>query len=114
MLASQSNDLSRKNLEWTILILSSALLGIWAAKETIALRNILLVVGTLLSIYFIAQEFKRSDLKEQCDFWRVLPIFLLALTFVPSTSFLMMPTLNLLPLNTFGNDIGRNLLLSKI
>jgi hypothetical protein len=82
MLASQSNDRSRKNLEWTILIMSSALLGIWAVKETIALRNILLVVGTLLSIYLIAQEFKRGDLKEQCDFWRILPIFLLGLTFV--------------------------------
>jgi hypothetical protein len=82
MLASQSNDLSRKNLQWAIVILSSVLLGIWAVKETIALRNILLVVGTLLSIYFIVQEFKRSDLKEQCDFWRVLPIFLMGLSFV--------------------------------
>jgi hypothetical protein len=82
MLASQSNDLSRKNLEWSILILSSVLLGIWAVKETIALRNILLVGGTLISIYYITQEFKRGNLKEQCDFWRVLPIFLLVLTFV--------------------------------
>ena len=82
MLASQSNDRSRKNLEWAILILSSLLLGIWAVKETIALRNILLVGGTLISIYYIAQEFKHGDLKEQCDFWRVLPIFLLGLTFV--------------------------------
>ena len=82
MLTSQSNDRSRKNLEWAILILSSVLLGIWAVKETIALRNILLVSGTLISIYYIAQEFKRGDLKEQCDFWRILPILLLGLTFV--------------------------------
>jgi hypothetical protein len=82
MLASQSNDRSRKNLEWAILILSSVLLGIWAVKETIALRNILLVGGALISIYYIDQEFKRGDLKEQCDFWRVLPIFLLGLAFV--------------------------------
>ena len=82
MLISKSNDRSRKNLEWAILILSSVLLGIWAAKETIALRNILLFGGAPLSIYYIAQEFKHGDLKEQCDFWRVLPIFLLGLTFV--------------------------------
>jgi hypothetical protein len=82
MLASQSNHHSRKNLEWAILILSSVLLGIWAVKETIALRNILLVAGTLLSIYFITQEYRRGNLKEQCDFWRVLPILLLGLSFV--------------------------------
>ena len=82
MLASQSNDRSRKNLEWAILILSSVLLGIWAVKETIALRNILLFGGAPLSIYYVTQEFKHGDLKEQCDFWRVLPIFLLGLTFI--------------------------------
>ncbi len=64
------------------MILSSFLLGIWAAKETIALRNILLFGGAPLSIYYITQEFKRSNLKEQCDFWRILPIILLGLTFV--------------------------------
>lgn len=63
-------------------MLSSILLGIWAAKETIALRNILLVGGTLLSISYIAKEFKRSNLKEQCDFWRLLPFVFLALAFV--------------------------------
>ncbi len=56
-------------------------MGIWAAKETIALRNILLFAGVPLSIYYITQEFKYSDLKEQCDFWRILPIILLGLSF---------------------------------
>lgn len=79
---SQSNDFSRKYLEWIIVILSSLLLGIWAAKETIALRNILLVGETLLSIFYITQEFKRGNLKEQCHFWRVLPVLLLGLTFI--------------------------------
>ena len=78
----QTSTYSRKYLEWIIVILSSLLLGIWAAKETIALRNILLFGGAPLSIYYITQEFKRSNLKEQCDFWRVLPILLLGLTFV--------------------------------
>ena len=64
------------------MVLSSILLGIWAAKDTIALRNILLVSGALFSIYYIAQEWRHGDLKEQCTFWKVLPILLLALTFV--------------------------------
>jgi len=63
-------------------ILSSVLLGIWAVKETIALRNILLVSGILFSIYYIVQEWRYSDLKEQCTIWKVLPILFLALTFV--------------------------------
>jgi hypothetical protein len=73
---------SRKNLEWVLVILSSILLGIWAAKGTIALRNILLVIGILFSIYYIVQEWRYSDLKEQCTNWKVLPILFLALTFV--------------------------------
>jgi hypothetical protein len=73
---------SRKNLEWVLVILSSILLGIWAAKGTIALRNILLVSGILFSIYYIVQEWRYSDLKEQCTIWKVLPILFLALTFV--------------------------------
>lgn len=73
---------SGKYLEWILLFLSSLLLGIWAVKETIALRNILLIGGTLLSIFYIVQEFKRSNLREQCDVLRILPFLFLALTFV--------------------------------
>lgn len=72
----------RKNLEWILVILSSILLGIWAVKETIALRNILLVSGALLSIYYIVQECWNGELKKQCTIWKVLPIILLALAFV--------------------------------
>lgn len=64
------------------MILSSILLGIWAAKETIALRNILLVSGTLLSIFYISREIKRGDLRGQCDFWRILPFAFLGLIFI--------------------------------
>jgi hypothetical protein len=64
-----------------IILLSSSLLGVWAVKDTIALRNILLVSGTFLSIYFIVHEFKSGNLKEQCNFLRVLPIALLVLVF---------------------------------
>ena len=78
----QTSNYSRKYLEWAIVILSSLLLGIWAVRETIAVRNILLFGGAPLSVYYITQEFKRSSLKQQCDFWRILPILLLGLTFV--------------------------------
>ncbi len=60
--------------------MSSFLLGIWAVKETIALRNILLVSGTLLSIFYIAREWRNSDLKEECSIWKMLPIILVAFT----------------------------------
>ncbi len=74
----KSNDI----LAFLLVLLSSVLLGIWAVKETIALRNILLVAGSLSSIYYITQEFKQGTLKEECDFWRILPILLLGVTFV--------------------------------
>jgi hypothetical protein len=76
------SDSSRKNLEWILVVLSSVLLGIWSAKETIAFRNILLISGTLFSIYYIVQEWRHGDLKEQCTIWKVLPILLLAFAFV--------------------------------
>ena len=65
-----------------MLILSSILLGIWVVKGTIALRNILLVSGTLFSIYYIIQEWQYGDLKNQCTIRKVLPIVLLTLIFV--------------------------------
>lgn len=77
-----SQDTPIKNLEWLLVVLSSILLGIWAVKDTIALRNILLVSGTLFSIYYIIQEWRHGDLKEQCTIWKALPFLLLAFTFV--------------------------------
>ena len=69
-------------MEWILVVLSSSLLGIWAVKETIAFRNILLVSGTLFSIYYIVQEWRYGDLKEQCTIWSVMPTLLLVITFV--------------------------------
>jgi hypothetical protein len=45
-----------RSLDFYLVVLSSILLGIWAVKETIALRNILLLGGAPLSIYYITQE----------------------------------------------------------
>jgi hypothetical protein len=69
------------NLGLALIILSSILLGIWAVKGTIALRNILLVIGSLLSIYYIIQEFRYEKLKEDLTFWKLLPLILIACTF---------------------------------
>jgi hypothetical protein len=69
-------------MEWILVVLSSTLLGIWAVKETIAFRNILLFSGILFSIYYIVQEWRYGDLKEQCTIWNVMPILLLVLAFV--------------------------------
>jgi uncharacterized membrane-anchored protein len=65
-----------------LVVLSSILLGIWAVKGTIALRNILLVSGTLFSLYYIVQEWRYGDLKKECTFWKILPIILTLLTFL--------------------------------
>ena len=70
------HNFSRKKLEWSLVILSSTLLGIWAVKDTIALRNILLVVGVVFSIKYMTQEWKYGQLKEQCIFWKLLPVIL--------------------------------------
>ena len=77
-----SQPISIKKLELTLVILSSFLMGIWAVKETIGLRNILLVCGTLYSIKYIAQEWLNGDFKKYFTIWKALPILLLALTFV--------------------------------
>jgi hypothetical protein len=74
--------ISRYYFEWILLILSSILLGIWAAKDTIALRNILLVVGALLSIYYIAKELKEGNLKGRLNLWKILPVLLVGFAFV--------------------------------
>ena len=72
---------TQKKLEWILVILSSFLLGIWAVKNTIALRNILIISGTLISIYYIINEFRYFDLKKKCTFSRIFPIFLIFVVF---------------------------------
>jgi hypothetical protein len=77
----QSRQSSRNNLEWTLLILTSILLGIWAVKGTIALRNNLLVACTFLSLYNIILEFTQGALSKQLTIWKLIPFVSLALLF---------------------------------
>ena len=45
-------------LEWVLIGCSTVLLGIWAMQNTIALRNILLVVGAVCSLIYWYQNYK--------------------------------------------------------
>lgn len=62
-----------------LIILSSVLLGIWAVKGTIALRNILLGVETVLSIYYCYRFFKTNTQKIPRK--NYIPIIMLGLMF---------------------------------
>jgi len=62
-------------LEFFLIILSSILLGIWAAANTIALRNILLVLGTLLSIAYFYQLHRQGQLKQYFGVRNLIPLF---------------------------------------
>jgi len=78
----KSNVPLEKKMEWILVIISSSLLGIWAVKNTIALRNVLLVAGTLLSIYYIFKVWKIEKFEERCTIWSVLPIIFVASIFI--------------------------------
>ena len=73
---------AKLKLEIILLILNSLLLGIWAVKETIALRNILLVLGTILVVHYIRREYKSGLLKVDLNFWKNLPLVTIFLTFI--------------------------------
>ena len=66
-------------LAWSLIVLSSILLGIWAVKGTIALRNVLLGVETLLSFFYCLNFFRFN--KEKIPFRNWLPLILLGLMF---------------------------------
>ena len=60
--------------EFSLIILSSVLLGIWAAANTIALRNILLVLGALLSIVYFYQLHRQDQLKQYFGVRNSIPL----------------------------------------
>jgi len=72
-------DVKRDVLGWILIAISSVLLGIWAVKGTIALRNILLGIGALISIKYIYQFLKNYHEKIPLKFW--IPLILLGLMF---------------------------------
>jgi hypothetical protein len=50
-----------------IIFISSALLAIWSLNNTIALRNALLALGTVLALFLFWQYFRRQGLKNTSD-----------------------------------------------
>jgi hypothetical protein len=63
-----------------IIFISSALLAIWSLKNTIALRNALLAIGTLLALFLLRQYAKRHQAQSfgpaKLGFSRYIPIAL--------------------------------------
>jgi len=74
-----SNNADHDLLGLILVLLSSILLGIWAVKGTIALRNILLGIGTPISLYYCYQYFKPS--KEKISLKNYIPIIMLGSMF---------------------------------
>ncbi|MGV0963912.1 MAG: O-antigen ligase family protein [Polynucleobacter sp.] len=62
-----------------MIFISTLLLGIWAVKDTIALRNISLVLGSLLSILYCYRFFKWNTIKIPRKNW--VPLILLGSMF---------------------------------
>jgi hypothetical protein len=74
-----SDDQQTHYLEWVLILMGSLLVGIWAVKDTIALRNILLVTGALGSIFFFYRN-KRSEVFRRLNAnW--LPILCIGIVF---------------------------------
>lgn len=66
----------------SLIFISSALLGIWATRDTIALRNILLALGAVLSLTYITLEFKLHHLASQLTVRNCVPLILIGLMFI--------------------------------
>ena len=74
-----NKNISQDILGWALILLSSVLLGIWAVKGTIALRNILLGVETVISCIYCVRFFKVNTQKIPLKNW--IPLILLGLMF---------------------------------
>lgn len=70
------------NLGSVLFLLNSVLLSIWATKHTLALRNILLVVGTLISIAIIRRELLSGDLRKIIMLRHSIPLIFIGLMFI--------------------------------
>ncbi|WP_231969391.1 hypothetical protein [Polynucleobacter necessarius] len=64
-----------------LIFFNVVLLAIWAIKDTIALRNIVLVLGTIVSIIYIVNRWRTGSLKRQLQSVHVLPLIFTGLIF---------------------------------
>lgn len=80
-LAFNSASVKQDYLSGGLIFLNVILLSIWAIKDTIALRNIVLVLGAITSIIYIANDWRFGDLKKQLRSVHSLPLILAGLLF---------------------------------
>lgn len=82
MISCALKDKQSKNyfLEYALITISTVLLGIWAVKNTIALRNVLLGLGFVLSLIYVYRNYKRGLLKD-VDFKSYIPILFIFFMF---------------------------------
>lgn len=78
------NGISKKQdyLGNGLIFLNVILLAIWAVKDTIALRNIVLVLGAIGSILYIVNDWRYGNLKKQLNSIHALPFIFAGLIFV--------------------------------
>ena len=72
----------KDGLGLALIFISSLLLGIWAVRDTIALRNILLVLGAILGAIYLIQQLKDQSFRASIKFANSLPLLMLGLMFV--------------------------------
>ncbi|MBU3580997.1 hypothetical protein ICN19_03080 [Polynucleobacter sp. AP-Capit-er-40B-B4] len=80
-LAFNSASVKQDYLGSGLIFLNVILLSIWAIKDTIALRNIVLVLGAIASIIYIANDWRFGNLKKQLRSVHTLPLILAGLLF---------------------------------
>lgn len=82
MILGPLKDKHSKNyfLEYALIIVSGVLLGIWAVKNTIALRNVLLGIGFIFSLIYMYRKYKQGLLKN-IDFKSYFPALCIFLMF---------------------------------
>ena len=83
LVATQSSPTNQRllsRLGLALILISSVLLGIWAVKDTIALRNILLISGTIVSIIFLYQYLKSVSVRAIGTYW--LPVICIFISLI--------------------------------
>jgi hypothetical protein len=80
-LALNGNSKKQNYLGNGLIFLNVILLAIWAVKDTIALRNIVLVLGAIVSILYIVNDWRYGNLKKQLNSIHALPFIFAGLIF---------------------------------
>ena len=76
-----SPSIKNDKLGLALILISSALLGVWAVKDTIALRNVLLVLGAILGAVYLVYQLRDKQLRTRLSIANALPLIMLGLMF---------------------------------